>query len=139
MPFTKQEVIVIRFLLVTFGLGLAVTAYKEIRRQGAVAQFNQTFAAETREFQRRVREADSLAAITGDEHQFRININTADAATLDRLPGIGPVLAGRIIAYRQANGFFRTVDEITAVRGIGEGKLAKLRDLATVSSSNEGR
>src|SRR5262249_54737015 len=47
-----------------------------------------------------------------------ININTASAATLDTLPGIGPVLAGRIVTYRETHGPFRSVDELAAVDGI---------------------
>ncbi|MEW6573849.1 MAG: ComEA family DNA-binding protein [Bacillota bacterium] len=58
----------------------------------------------------------------------RININTADARTLEELPGIGPSLAQRIIEYRAANGLFSTVDDLINVPGIGEKKLAQLRD-----------
>jgi competence protein ComEA len=56
-----------------------------------------------------------------------ININTAAAAELELLPGIGPALAGRIIDYRTANGPFRTVEDLTKVRGIGPKTLEKLR------------
>ena len=55
-----------------------------------------------------------------------VNINTADAQTLDQLPGIGEVLAGRIIAYREEHGPFETVEELLEVSGIGEAKLAEL-------------
>lgn len=61
-----------------------------------------------------------------------ININTAGAQELEQLPGIGPVTAASIIAYREANGPFATIEEITLVSGIGEGKLAEIRDLVTV-------
>lgn len=56
-----------------------------------------------------------------------ININTASAAELELLPGIGPALAGRIIEYRQSHGAFRTVEDLTNVRGIGEKTLERLR------------
>lgn len=56
-----------------------------------------------------------------------ININTASAAELELLPGIGPALAGRIVDYRTTSGPFRTVDDITKVRGIGPKTLEKLR------------
>ena len=62
----------------------------------------------------------------------RININTADAAGLEQLPGVGPAIAARIIAWREQNGPFRSVDELTAVSGIGEKTLDGLRDQATV-------
>lgn len=62
----------------------------------------------------------------------RVNLNTADAAALETLPGVGPAIAARIIAWRDENGPFRSVDELTAVSGIGERTLAGLRDQATV-------
>ena len=61
-----------------------------------------------------------------------ININTATAALLERLPGIGPKTAERIIAYRAAHGRFNSVDALRNVKGIGPKKLAKLRPLVTV-------
>ena len=54
------------------------------------------------------------------------NLNTASAADLQRLPGIGPALAGRIVAYREANGPFRSPGQITEVKGIGEKTFEKL-------------
>ncbi len=56
----------------------------------------------------------------------RTNINTASAADLERLPGIGPALAGRIIEYRGRSPF-RSPEQIVEVRGIGEKTLEKLR------------
>lgn len=63
---------------------------------------------------------------------FPVNINTADAETLAALPGIGQVLAKRILAYRQQNGSFRVVEEITNVEGIGEKKAEAILELITV-------
>jgi competence protein ComEA len=60
----------------------------------------------------------------------RVNINTADAATLaSALKGVGPSKAEAIIAYRQSYGPFESVDELTAVKGIGESLLNKNRDI----------
>ena len=53
-------------------------------------------------------------------------------ASLKTLPGIGEVLAQRIVDYREAHGSFQSVEELIAVEGIGEGKLEKLRELVTV-------
>ena len=61
-----------------------------------------------------------------------VNINTADAEELMTLPGIGETRAADIIAYRQANGPFRMVEQLTDVPGIGEGILAGLIDYVTV-------
>lgn len=57
-----------------------------------------------------------------------IDLNAADQAALETLPGIGPALAGRIIAWRDENGGFRSVDDLLAVPGIGEKLLAGVRD-----------
>ncbi|WP_244286200.1 ComEA family DNA-binding protein [Cellulosimicrobium cellulans] len=61
-----------------------------------------------------------------------VDLNTADAAALDALPGIGPVLAERIVAWREENGPFTTVDELGEVSGIGPAVLADVRDLVRV-------
>jgi len=57
----------------------------------------------------------------------RMNLNTADAALLQRLPRIGPALASRIIAYRQEVGPFRRVEDVVNVRGIGPKTLEDIR------------
>lgn len=60
-----------------------------------------------------------------------VNINTADVAELQTLPGIGPVLAQRIVDYRQSRGGFETVGELANVSGIGTGKLEEIWDYVT--------
>lgn len=61
-----------------------------------------------------------------------VNINTASAEKLDLLPGIGPVLAQRIIAYREEHGPFKTVSELTLVDGIGVSTMEELLAYVTV-------
>jgi competence protein ComEA len=61
-----------------------------------------------------------------------LNINTATAAELEQLPGIGPSLAARIVQYRQEHGPFRTVDALLLVSGIGPATLDRIRPLITV-------
>jgi competence protein ComEA len=61
-----------------------------------------------------------------------LDLNTASADDLDALPGVGPVLADRIVEWRTAHGPFTTVDQLREVSGIGARKLASIRDLLTV-------
>lgn len=61
-----------------------------------------------------------------------IDLNRADAATLDELPGVGPATAAAIVAHRDEHGPFTSVDELLEVRGIGEAKLAAIRDLVAI-------
>ena len=72
---------------------------------------------------------DPSAAPPGDG---TVDLNTADQAALEELPGIGPALAERIVAWREDNGRFRTVDDLLAVPGIGEKVLEGLRDAVRV-------
>ena len=71
--------------------------------------------------------ADAAGASAG-----KVNVNSASAEELATLPGIGPVLAQGIIDFRETNGPFGSVDELTEVSGIGPAVLAKIKDLVTV-------
>ena len=68
---------------------------------------------------------------------FPIDINTADADRLDALPGIGPVLAQRIIDWRTANGPFTDPEQLLEVDGIGQATLDRLRDHITTEETGE--
>ncbi|WP_433080122.1 helix-hairpin-helix domain-containing protein [Dactylosporangium sp. CA-052675] len=61
-----------------------------------------------------------------------VDLNTASAAELQKLPGIGEVLAQRIVEYREAHGGFRAVTDLRHVEGIGDAKFAQLKDKVTV-------
>jgi competence protein ComEA len=61
-----------------------------------------------------------------------VNINSADAATLESLPGVGPATAQAIIDYRTQHGRFRSVDDLLNVRGIGPSKLSQIKPHARV-------
>jgi len=62
-----------------------------------------------------------------------INLNTADRADLEKLPGIGPAVAARIIEYRQKNGGFKKIEDLMNVRGIGEKLFLRLKPLVSIA------
>ncbi|MCJ7724844.1 MAG: ComEA family DNA-binding protein [Acidimicrobiia bacterium] len=62
----------------------------------------------------------------------KVRVNTAGAAELELLPGVGPVLAERILQHRESFGPFSVVEDLLDVPGIGEGKLAALRDAVQI-------
>lgn len=66
-------------------------------------------------------------AVTEESANQAVNINTAKIEDLIVLKGIGPSLAARIIKYREANGDFKSIDDLLSVRGIGAGKFAKFK------------
>jgi len=78
----------------------------------------------------RAKEIDDGTAI---EVVYPININTADQATLQLLPGIGKTYASRIVDYRLENKGFSSVNELLKIKGIGEKRLAKIRPLITIN------
>lgn len=63
-----------------------------------------------------------------------LDLNRADARDLDALPGIGPVLAARIVEHRLRHGAFHSIDELRAVRGVGPRLLERLRPLVRAGS-----
>ena len=71
-------------------------------------------------------------AVTGT-----VNINTASAAELEALPGIGAKTAARIVEYRQKNGPFKKIEELMNVRGVGEKNFLKLKSQITVAGKAE--
>lgn len=76
--------------------------------------------------------AASVETTGAEEVSFPLDINQADSETLQALPGIGEVLAGRIIAYRDENGPFSSPDQLMNVEGIGEKRLEAILDYITI-------
>jgi len=66
----------------------------------------------------------------------KLDLNKATEQEIESLPGIGPVLAGRIVEYRQSRGAFHTVDQLRHVKGIGKKKFDRIRMLVGVSTSS---
>jgi len=69
---------------------------------------------------------------SGQPAMSRVNLNTADAATLESLPGIGPSLAQRIIEYRQTHGPFERIEDVMEVSGIGTSIFEGMQDILVV-------
>ena len=111
MKLLKSEKIVLIITAVFIALTLGLTL-------GQTRSDAQVVFAET-SFKGRGEEA--LSARQEDGMVYVININTASVEQLDTLKGIGPVLAERIVEYRETKGPFKTIEDITKVRGIGAG------------------
>lgn len=77
----------------------------------------------------------STSVLDNSSTSEAINLNTASEAELDKLPGIGASKAKLIIAYRESNGGFTSIEEIKNVKGIGEATFEKLKDMIVVENS----
>jgi competence protein ComEA len=65
----------------------------------------------------------------------KVNLNTATVSQLESLPGIGPSLASRIVEHRQKNGAFKSLEDVMAVKGIGEKNFAKIQGYLSVGAA----
>ena len=83
------------------------------------------------QIQRLPASVDTIPETTLSEETVIVNINTATAEEFQSLPGIGPVLAERIVVYRQEHGNFESVGALMNVEGIGKTKLEAIWDLVT--------
>ena len=78
-----------------------------------------------------------VATVPAENNPFPINLNTADAELLMELPGIGEVLAERIVEYREEHGPFTSVNELLNIKDIGESRLEKLLPYITTGGNEE--
>ena len=127
MKLTKSEkcalIITLLFLCLCLGFSLGR------REQDSV--FVITESSYTAE--RQTAAADDAGAEKFGQSIEKININTASQAQLETLKGIGPALAQRIIEYRESVGQFKSIEDITKVRGIGAMVFEDIRDTITVN------
>jgi competence protein ComEA len=76
----------------------------------------------------------STVSVPKLSHRGLLDLNSATGQDFDALPGVGPKLAERILAYRRSIGAFHSLDELQAVKGIGNKTFERIRPLVTVSS-----
>jgi competence ComEA-like helix-hairpin-helix protein len=119
---TRRIALWILSLSAIFGLGIEVMEYWSASR--VVGSSGVVSVGMDTELQAR---ADSLWRARKAKLNEPIDLNTADALDLERLPGIGPVTAAHMIEYREAHGGFKSVEELDSVAGIGPKKLEALR------------
>lgn len=106
----QREKTVVVFLIAVFLFGAGVATYKKLRVRSILSHHPVAV------------EQPSEMVVRG------IDINRATAAELEVLPGIGPVLAQRIVAYRERKGGFKKVEELLEVSGIGPKRFAAIKD-----------
>ena len=136
---TRQEQQAILFLSISLLIGGLITLYKYQVQDfdGDLILNDSVLAASPASDNDQVRHtaatADSTvpSLSTGVSLQ-KINLNTASDAQLQTLPGVGPVLAKRIIAYREEIEKFGSVNQLLQVKGIGKATLVKIVPLVTV-------
>ncbi len=75
----------------------------------------------------------STATVPKRSHQVPLDLNRATDRDFDALPGVGPKLAKRIMTYRQSVGLFHSLEELRAVKGIGQKTFERIRPLVTVT------
>ena len=132
--FSRQERPAISVLIAALLIGLAASYFRQRIRTAELETITPADSAIVLQFKELAdnihrSENDSISpseALSGNV--FPIDINAASASGLQKLPGIGPVIAERIIEYRSINGPFESLDSLINVRGIGPAKLKAILD-----------
>jgi len=134
--FTKKEQFILYVLIGTFCIGSGLVFAKRWRANQRLKSFNKEYAVLDSLIELSSDSArQQSSSLQKDKRNFssktltiknKININTAYAKELKRLPGIGEVLAERIVTYRDTHGLFQSYDELLNIRGIGQKTLEKI-------------
>ena len=147
-PYTRHQLLVLLVVLLTAGLGLAVGHWRRahpmlVERVEQLERLAAPDAPETPTAQRRAVGALPRAAPSGLAPRQRsqatkaepapVDLNHAGAAELVGLPGVGPALAARIVAAREASGPFGAVDDLRRVRGLPRQTIERLRALVRIA------
>jgi competence ComEA-like helix-hairpin-helix protein len=117
------------FALAVIVCGLALSALAHLPRDPAAA------TPPSRHDQARASAPARDVALRALRDDRPLDLNTAVAADLELLPGVGPALAQRIVEHRTAHGAFASVDGLRQVRGIGPKTLARLRPLVAIAAA----
>jgi competence protein ComEA len=116
--FNRWQQKVVLFLIASALVATAILITTHIQREKALSKIDIVHSA----FE--VFEEEIIPA--------KVNINTASLEELESLPRIGPAIANRIIEYRNTHGRFKSIEEITKVKGIGKKTFEKIKDMITV-------
>jgi len=142
--FTDKESAAISFLAVTFLLGMGVDYYRDNTFEEGLADSIPKLIAENKKFkeaalmlQSEYDVASSITKLNDDGTLHSIMLNKAPIDGLTLLPGIGQIIAERIISRRNSIGSFKSVDELLKVKGIGKIKLNKIRPYIIIGDMNE--
>ncbi len=129
--FTRQEQCAILFLLATFGIGCAILFYRRNLPPPPVDRaLLDSLRVQVSHFA-----PDTVRTVqpeTRPHTKAPINLNTATFEDLVRLPGIGEVIAKRILAYRAEHGKFSRLEDLIKVKGLGKTKVAALKEHVAV-------
>ena len=117
---TKSERLVLLFLIVSCLVGLSINFIRANQGQVNLQLTESGLTRKEKNFDRLIKEAK------------KVNINQATIEQFIRLPGIGPSLAERIVAHRQAQGPFESIEDITKVAGIGPKKFEAIKEFLEI-------
>ena len=122
--FTRNETTVLLFLIFSFIVGIGVWAYRYYL--APLPESQEAFKHRESVIQRKDIQKTGIRGKEEDEG-LSIFINDASQSELERLPGIGPVIAERILEYRSKHGKFHTLEALMEVNGIGQKTYEKLK------------
>ena len=130
LGFTRRETGVLLFLVVSFFAGLGVRMYRY--RWAGLPEISEEMSDCQDETEVNISDEREGSNRGGETVSIVVSLNRAAKEELETLPRVGPVLAGRIVAYRERHGAFRSIDELVEVEGVGEKTVEKLRPYVTV-------
>ncbi len=124
IDFSKKERVILIFLCTAFIAGASIKIVKRRGQKNYYSDLETNIVLSDSSFKNALQKTYSDSS--DDLIELKININTAVKNELEKLPGIGPVIASRIIEYREKNNGFKNVAELKNIRGIGEKKFKQL-------------